>query len=111
MADNRFAPKRTVNGNFSANPRVFAHDTVDLFNDSVEGSYTLGDQIPGTEAPNRGACLFCGVAVTDITVTLESGKTQVFKGIAAGSFLPILIKSLDAATPSPAAQGDYVALL
>lgn len=111
MADNRFSPKRTVNGNFASNPRVFAHDTVDLFNDSVEGTYTLGDQIPGTETPNRGACLYCGVAVETLTVTMESGKTQVFKGVTAGSFLPILIKSLDAATPAPAAAGDYIALL
>lgn len=94
MADNRFAPKRTVNGNFAANPRVFAHDAVDL---TPSGTLNTA-QIANTDKPNRGACLYIGQGM-DVTVTLESGTEDIiFKGVAAGSFLPILVKAVTAYT-------------
>ena len=88
--------------------RVFAHDAVSL----VTGGGTLNTgTITGTDA--RGVCLYVGVAMTSITVTMESGSTGVvFKGVAAGSFLPVLVTAVTAATPASGAlaDGDIVAL-
>jgi len=83
-------------GNFQAQPRVFAHDAVGLTAAQINsGTYV----IPGTES--RGVCLYVGKAMDTITVTMESGSTPViFKGINAGSFLPILVTSVIAALPS-----------
>ena len=86
-------------GNFQAQPRVFAHDAVGLTATQINsGTYI----IPGTES--RGVCLYVGRAMNSITVTMESGSTPViFKGISAGSFLPILVTSVVAADPSDSA--------
>jgi hypothetical protein len=83
-------------GNFQAQPRVFAHDAVGLTAAQINsGTYV----IPGTES--RGVCLYVGRAMDSITVTMESGSTPViFKGVNAGSFLPILVTSVTAAVPS-----------
>ena len=88
-------------GNFQAQPRVFAHDAVGLTAAQINsGTYV----IPGTES--RGVCLYVGKAMDSITVIMESGSTPVkFKGINAGSFLPILVTSVVNAVPS-----DSVAL-
>ena len=64
--------------------RVFAHDAAAVTpNDSAD--------ISGTE--NRGVCIYIGSVAggADIQVTMESGNTVVFKGVTAGSFLPILV--------------------
>ena len=73
-----------------AEPRVFAHDAV-----LVTKSDTV--DIPNTE--ERGCCLYVGDVSNgaDIKVTMESGSTPViFKGVTAGSFLPILVTRVHA---------------
>lgn len=86
--------------------RVFAHDAVSL----VTGGGTLNTgTITGTDA--RGVCLYVGAEMTSITVTMESGNSATFKGIAAGSFLPILVTAVTAATGAAAlADNDILAL-
>jgi len=73
-----------LQGNEMAQPRVFAHDAVD-----VTPSDTVN--IPGTDT--RGVCIYVGSVAggTDIKVIMESGNTVTFKGVSAGSFLPILV--------------------
>ena len=53
-----------------------------------------------------GACIFVGVA-GDIEIEMESGKIATFKGMAAGSFMPVLAKRL---ISGQAAVGDLLAL-
>ena len=106
MADNIYAPNRNMTGDFASQVRVFAHDTYDLW----DGAALITTQIPGTETPARGACLFAGVAISEINVTMESGNTQTFKGIAAGSFLPILVTNVNSVT-GVSAEGELIALL
>ena len=73
-----------LNGNQAAQPRVFAHDAV-----PVNKSDTV--DIPNTS--ERGCCLYIGdiSAGADIKVTMESGNQATFKGVTAGSFLPVLV--------------------
>jgi hypothetical protein len=44
--------------------------------------------------------------MASITVTMESGNSVVFKGVAAGAFMPILVTSVTAATPDSGALAD-----
>lgn len=67
--------------------RVFAHDAA-----AVSASPT---QIAGTE--NRGVCLYVG-GTGDVTVTMESGNSVTFTAVPAGTFLPILVTHVTAAT-------------
>ena len=61
--------------------------------------------IPNTQ--KRGCCLFVG-ANADVGVVMEGASTSVtFKGVAAGSFLPVLVKRV---TSGIAAPGDILAL-
>ena len=106
MADNQYAPERTMSGDFASQVRVFAHHTFDLW----DGAALITTQIPGTEKPARGACLYAGVALSEINVTMESGQTQTFKGISAGSFLPILVTKVNTAA-GVTGEGELVALL
>lgn len=69
--------------------RLFAHDVLDL---GLTAKYTYGTTIPGTE--NRGVCLYAGVAISEIEVVMESGTQCVFRGITAGSFLPVLVTKI-----------------
>ena len=88
-------------GNFQAQPRVFAHDAVGLTAAQISsGTYV----IPNTS--DRGVCLFVGVKMASITVTMESGNSVVFKGVAAGAFMPVLVTSVTAATPDSGALAD-----
>ena len=87
--------------------RVFAHDAVAL----TAADITAGNTIANTS--DRGCCLYVGVAMNDITVTMESGSTGVvFRGVAAGSFLPILVTAVTGATPASGvlADADIIAL-
>ena len=85
--------------------RVFAHDAVNL---TPSGTLTT-TTIPGTES--RGVCLYVGAAMTSMTVTMESGNPATFKGVTAGSFLPILGTAVTAATGAAAlADSDILAL-
>lgn len=81
---------RGLEGNMQAQPRVFAHDAVVVTPDDSA-------DIPNTS--ERGCCLYVGdvSAGSDIKVTMESGSTPViFKGVTAGSFLPILVTRVHA---------------
>lgn len=60
--------------------------------------------IPNTQ--KRGCCLYVGVGA-DVGVTLESGNSVVFKGVIAGTFLPVLAKSVNTTIPT---TGDIIAL-
>ena len=93
-------------GNEMAQPRVFAHDAVGLTAAQIaSGTYV----IPGTK--DRGVCLYIGAAMTTMTVIMESGNPAIFKGVSAGSFLPILVTSVTAATGAAAlADNDILAL-
>jgi hypothetical protein len=97
-----------LQGDFQAQPRVFAHDGLGLTAAQIaSGTYT----IPNTST--RGVCLFVGVKMASITVTMESGSSVVFKGVAAGAFMPVLVTSVTAATPDGGgalADNDIVAL-
>ena len=53
----------------------------------------------------RGACIYVGVKMTSITAKMESGVTAVFQGVAAGSFMPILVKQITTATPDGGSAG------
>ena len=107
MAFNSWEPVLDpVNGKMQQEPRVFAHDAVAL----TAADITAGNTIANTG--KRGCCLYVGVAMTSITVTMESGNSVALRGIAAGSFLPVLITAVTAATPASGAlaDGDIVAL-
>tara|TARA_A100001391_G_scaffold198002_1_gene179070 strand:- start:114 stop:395 length:282 start_codon:yes stop_codon:yes gene_type:complete len=75
---------RGLEGNFQAQPRVFAHDAVDITPDDSAN-------IPNTT--ERGCCIYVGDTSggSAIKVTMESGNDITFEGVAAGSFLPILV--------------------
>lgn len=69
-------------GNEMAQPRVFAHDAVNL----GTGSTT---QIAGTES--RGCCLYVGTG-GNIVVRMEGSSTNVtFANVPDGTFMPILV--------------------
>jgi|TARA_E500000318_G_scaffold11212_1_gene9904 hypothetical protein len=92
---------RGLEGNMQAQPRMFAHDAVGLTAAQItSGTYT----IPNSDT--RGVCLFVGVKMASITVTMESGRSVVFKGVAAGSFMPVLVTSVTTATPDSGALAD-----
>jgi len=63
--------------------RLFAHDAINM---TPGGVFTSG-AIYDTE--NRGVCLYIGQGM-DVTVKLENSGSITFKGVAAGSFLPVL---------------------
>jgi hypothetical protein len=44
--------------------------------------------------------------MTLITVTMESGNSVTFKGLKAGSFLPVLVTAVTAATAKDGALND-----
>jgi hypothetical protein len=71
--------------------RVFAHDALNL----TPGGVLTTTTITGTDA--RGVCLYIGQAMS-LTVTMEGGTSVSYKGVAAGSFLPILVTAVTAYT-------------
>ena len=95
---------RGLEGNQNAQPRVFAHDALDL----KPGNYTLGNRIAHTNT--IGCALYVGAAM-DLTVTLEGGSTVLFKGITAGSFLPVLVTHVTATSVTLAAGGGELIAL
>ncbi len=44
--------------------------------------------------------------MASITVIMESGNEVIFKGVAAGAFMPVLVTSVKAATPDSGALAD-----
>ena len=63
-----------------------ANEYVDVL-PGVGATTALGDTV---QVLSRGACLYVGGA-GDVDVEMESGKRVIFTGVAAGSFLPILV--------------------
>tara|TARA_Y100000385_G_scaffold115853_1_gene120550 strand:+ start:23 stop:337 length:315 start_codon:yes stop_codon:yes gene_type:complete len=100
---------RGLEGNQNAEPRVFAHDAADLGKTVAEGGigYTLGDRIPNTD--NIGVALYIG-ATMDLTVKMEGGTEVQFKGVTAGSFLPVLVTHIQPGVTLDAAGGELIAL-
>jgi hypothetical protein len=96
---------RGLEGTQNAEPRVFAHDALDL----KPANYTLGNRIAHTGV--IGCALYIGVAM-DITVKLEGWSTTVlFKGVTAGSFLPVLVTHVTASSVTlDAGGGELIAL-
>lgn len=94
---------RGLEGNQNAQPRVFAHDALDL----QESGYVLETAIPNTET--IGVCLYVGVA-NDITVKMEGGSIVKFKGVTAGSFLPVLVTQVTDLETALTAPGELIAL-
>jgi hypothetical protein len=106
-----------LEGNTQAQPRVFAHDanvldlsvTENAGNPTVANEYV--DVVPGVGATtafgdqvqvlSRGACLYVGGA-GNVDVEMESGKRALFTGVAAGSFLPILVTKIYLTDNAPA---------
>jgi hypothetical protein len=116
MSSNTYVPglpKRKLNGNMAANPRLFAHAAFDLIQGSPAALYT--DNIPNIEEPARGVCLYAGVAITTLEVVLEGDDaaypktTTTFSNIPAGTFLPILVVKVVQAV-GVANPGELVAL-
>ena len=46
----------------------------------------------------RGACIYIGEKMASIVAKMESGKSATFKNISKGSFMPLLVKQITAAT-------------
>ena len=80
---------RGLQGDENAEPRILAHDALDLGENMI-----FEQRIPNTET--IGCTLYVGGTFDTIVVTLEGSKEPIFfRGITAGSFLPILIISVE----------------
>ena len=93
---------RSVQGIQAAQVRVFAHDAVSL----VTGGTGLPNTNTIANTDQRGVCLYIGEDMTLITVTMESGSSITFKGLKAGSFVPVLVSAVTAATPKDGVLND-----
>lgn len=61
----------------------------------------------------RGACIYIGSKMATLIVKMESGINATFKNVAAGSFMPILVKEITTATldgGTAAGDNDIIAL-
>jgi hypothetical protein len=88
---------RSVQGIQAAQVRVFAHDAVSLVTGSGANAGTLNtNTIANTE--QRGVCLYIGEDLSLLEVVMESGSQVTFKGLKAGSFLPVLVTRIESAT-------------
>ena len=95
-----------LEGNEAAQPRVFAHSAIAVALPAASGGDTFVYVVPNTGvAPTaggtqtlqtRGACIYIGSVASgsDLDVELESGSRVTFKGLTAGSFLPILVTKI-----------------
>ena len=72
---------RGLQGNFQAQPRVFAHDAVVV---------TKSDTVDIPNTSERGCCLYIGDS-GDVKVKMEGGTEVTFKNVPTGTFLPILV--------------------
>jgi len=125
-------------GAYPNNNAVKSFEVIRLTTDKPFGKgYELADKVqPGTETytrslpsafigsiasidlastDQRGACIYVGVKMSSMTAKMESGKLATFKDVAAGSFMPILVKQITTATPDGGSAGvindnDIVAL-
>jgi len=98
---------------YSLNNKV--QPSVETYDIASDPSAFIGSvasiDLPSTT--ERGACLYAGIKMASIVVTMESGNSATFKGINAGSFLPILVTAVTAATTNSGgslADNDIIAL-
>ena len=102
-----------LEGNFQAQPRVFAHSANSLTIPS--GASNTVDTYPAP--PNdtnvlvsRGACLYVG-GTGDVKVLLEGDTNPVvFKGVQQGTFLPILALKVYGTGTGGTSATDIIAL-
>lgn len=87
-----------VQGNMAAQSRIMGHDAVVV---------DFGVTIAGTES--RGAALYVGIAVSVLTVVMESGNEATFYNVPAGTFMPILVTQVRVATGATTSQ-DILAI-
>ena len=96
---------KSVQGIQAAQVRVFAHDAVSLVTGGGNNAGTLNtNTIANTD--QRGVCLYIGEDLTLIEVIMESGSQVTFKGLKAGSFLPVLVTRIVSATPKDSVLND-----
>jgi hypothetical protein len=87
-------------------------DVITITGGDANASFTI-TKIGIKNTSDRGVCLYIGIKMASITVTMESGNPATFKNIQAGSFLPVLATNLTAATRDDAAtlaDNDIIAL-
>tara|TARA_R110000803_G_scaffold45405_1_gene95720 strand:+ start:83 stop:469 length:387 start_codon:yes stop_codon:yes gene_type:complete len=116
-----------LEGNEAAQPRVFAHSAIAIVVPVTSDPDEFVYVVPNTGiAPRegkgdtqtvqtRGACLYVGSVTigSNLDVELEDGTRVVFKGITAGSFLPILVNKIyatDSAGLTTTTASDLIAL-
>ena len=85
-------------------------ETLTISTGGANATFKCYKALPNTN--QRGACLFSGVKMASITVVMESGKEIVFKGVAAGAFLPVLVKEVKSITVDSGnvSDNDLIAL-
>jgi len=110
-----------LEGNEAAQPRVFAHSAkaitlpssaANAFVYVVPNTNVAANPGDLNSVQNRGACIYIG-GEGNLDVELESGDRVVFKGLTAGSFLPILaikIFGYDATPTLTTTATDIIAL-
>tara|TARA_R110000744_G_scaffold220902_1_gene339902 strand:- start:975 stop:1328 length:354 start_codon:yes stop_codon:yes gene_type:complete len=78
-------------GNEAAQPRVFAHSAYQIPTPALTGTQNTypAPADDTTSTISRGSCIYVGVA-GNVKVTMEDKSIVLFKGVTAGSFLPIL---------------------
>ena len=103
-------------GNEAAQPRVFAHSAYQIptpATTGTENTYPANTVDDSQVIVSRGACIYVGVE-GNVKVTMESGEIILFKGVTAGSFLPILALKIHGANVGGTNAGttatDLVAL-
>ena len=110
-----------LEGNEAAQPRVFAH-TANAITLPASAANAFVYVVPNTgttatagdlqAVQRRGACIYVGGA-GNLDVELEGGDRVVFKGLTAGSFLPILATKIfgyDATPAQTTTATDIIAL-
>jgi len=66
----------------------------------------LDVDLPNTK--QRGCCLYVGSAQSTLRVEMESGSDTIFRGVPAGSFLPIqIVRVIDYGTRATDSAGIY----
>jgi len=91
-----------VQGIQAAQVRVFAHDAVSLVTGGTGSPNT--NTIANTD--QRGVCLYIGEDLTLLEVIMESGNPATFRGLKAGSFLPVLVTRIVDATAKDGTLND-----
>jgi len=117
---------RIITGNAAAKAKPFGKGYVigdkvqpgtETYDITSDPSAFIGDvaSIDLASTNERGSCIYVGVKMTSMTAKMESKKIAIFKDIAAGSFMPVLVTQIVTATPEGGTAGvisdnDIVAL-